>query len=79
MHATTSNLLYSSDDIYAMQEAFDPNIGSAVPITVLLSSKGDLLFDQQGEIDLMQIRRAILANLPDDPSHVGSQKYWSTH
>ena len=62
-----------------MQEAFDPNIGSAVPITVLLSSKGDLLFDQQGEIDLMQIRRAILANLPDDPGHVGSQKYWSTH
>ena len=79
MHATTSNLLYASDDTYAMQEAFDPNIGSAVPITVLLSSKGDLLFDQQGEIDLMQIRRAILANLPDDPGHVGSQKYWSTH
>jgi hypothetical protein len=59
MHATTSNLLYASDDTYAMQEAFDPNIGSAVPITVLLSSKGDLLFDQQGEIDLMQIRRAM--------------------
>lgn len=78
MHATTTNLLYGSDDIYAMQEAFDPNVGSAVPVTVLLSSTGKLLFDQQGEIDLMEIRRAILANLADDPGHAGSQKYWST-
>jgi thiol-disulfide isomerase/thioredoxin len=78
MHATTTNLLYGSDDTYAMQEAFDPNVGSAVPVTVLLSPKGELLLDQQGEIDLMQIRRAILANLPDEPGHAGSQKYWST-
>jgi len=78
MHATTSNLLYGSDDTYAMQEAFDPNIGSAVPITVLLDSHGELLFHQQGEIDLMEIRRAILANLPDEPGHVGSHQYWST-
>jgi hypothetical protein len=78
MHATTTNLLYGSDDTYAMQEAFDPNVGSAVPVTVLLNPKGELLLDQQGEIDLMQIRRAILANLPDGPGHAGSQKYWST-
>lgn len=78
MHATTKNLLYGSDDIYAMQEAFDPNIGSAVPITVLLGPQGELLFHQQGEIDLMEIRRAILANLPDEPGHEGSQQYWST-
>ena len=78
MDATTNNLLYGSDDTYAMQEAFDPNIGSAVPITVLLGPHGELLFHQQGEIDLMEIRRAILANLPDEPGHEGSQRYWSS-
>ncbi len=78
MSAATNNLLYGSDDIYAMQAAFDPNIGSAVPITVLIGSHGELLYQQEGEIDLMEIRRAILANLPDDPGHEGSQKYWST-
>lgn len=77
MKATTTNLLYGSDDTYAMQEAFDPDAGSAVPVTVLLSPQGDVLFHEQGEIDLMAIRRAILANLPDDPDHVGSQAYWS--
>ncbi len=78
MNATTNNLLYGSDDTYAMQDAFDPNVGSAVPVTVLLSSRGDVLFHEQGEIDLMEIRRAILAHLPDDPEHIGSQKYWAS-
>jgi len=78
MHATTNNVLYGSDDTYAMQAAFDPDVGSAVPVTVLISPEGKLLFDQQGEIDLLEIRRAILANLPDEPGHEGSQKYWST-
>ena len=77
MNATTNNLLFGSDDTYAMQDAFDPNVGAAVPVTVLLSPRGDVLLHQQGEIDLMQIRRAILANLPDDPEHIGAQKYWA--
>jgi thiol-disulfide isomerase/thioredoxin len=77
MNATTSNLLYGSDDTYAMQDAFDPDAGSAVPVTVLLSPQGGVLFHEQGEIDLMEIRRAILANLPDDPEHIGSHAYWA--
>ena len=77
MNATTCNLLYGSDDTYAMQDAFDPDAGSAVPVTVLLGPQGNVLYHEQGEIDLMQIRRAILANLPDDPDHVGSQAYWT--
>ena len=78
MNATTNNLLYGSDDTYAMQDAFDPDAGSAVPVTVLLSPQGNVLYHEQGEIDLMEIRRAILANLPDDQDHVGSQAYWAT-
>jgi len=78
MHATTTNLLYGSDDVYAMQAAFDASVGSAVPVTVLIGADGKLLFDQQGEIDLMEIRRAILANLPDELGHEGSRKYWAT-
>jgi thiol-disulfide isomerase/thioredoxin len=78
MNASTSNLLYGSDDTYGMQDAFDPELGAAVPVTVLLGPKGEVLYHEQGEIDLMEIRRAILANLPDEPTHAGSQKYWAT-
>lgn len=78
MHATTKNLLYGSDDTYAMQDAFDPDLGAGVPVTVLLGPAGEVLLHEQGEIDLMEIRRAILANLPDDPAHFGAQKYWAS-
>ena len=78
MHASTNNLLFGSTDTYALQAAFDPNMGAAVPFTVLMAANGDVLFQQQGDLDMMDLRRAILANLPDDKEHQGSQHYWST-
>jgi hypothetical protein len=35
------------------------------------------LFQQLGEIDFSKLRRAILANLPDDKDHPGLQAHWS--
>ncbi|MEO8869762.1 MAG: redoxin, partial [Granulicella sp.] len=78
MHASTTNLLFGTTDTYALQAAFDPNMGAAVPFTVLIAPNGDVVFQQQGDLDMMKLRRAILANLPDDPGHEGSQQYWST-
>ena len=78
MHASNNNLLFGSTDTYALQAAFDPNMGAAVPFTVLMAADGDILFQQQGDLDMMELRRAILANLPDDKQHQGAQHYWST-
>jgi hypothetical protein len=50
---------------------------AAVPFTVLLAPNGDVLFQQLGELDFMKLRRAILANLPDDSEHPGMQAHWS--
>jgi thiol-disulfide isomerase/thioredoxin len=77
MHASTNNLLFGTTDTYTLQAAFDPNMGAAVPFTVLMAPNGDILFQQQGDLDMMALRRAILANLPDDPAHAGSQAYWA--
>jgi thiol-disulfide isomerase/thioredoxin len=78
MHGSTTNLLFATTDTYAMQAAFDPAMGPAVPFTVLIAPNGDILFQQQGDLDMMEVRRAILANLPDDSSHEGAQRYWAT-
>jgi peroxiredoxin len=78
MHGSTTNLLFSTTDTYAMQAAFDPAMGAAVPFTVLIAPNGDVLFQQQGDLDMMELRRAILANLPDDSAHEGAQKYWAS-
>jgi peroxiredoxin len=74
-HATTRNLIFASDDTAAMQKAFDPKWESAVPYTVLIAPDGKILYKSVGSVDILELRRKILANLPSD--YIGFNKYWS--
>jgi hypothetical protein len=58
-----------------LQAAFDPTWESAVPYTVVIGPDGKMLYRKQGSIDILELRRAILANLPSD--YEGFNKYWS--
>jgi len=73
-HATSRNLLFASDDTARLQSAFDPKWDSAVPYTVLLSPEGKILYQKLGEVDILELRRTILANLPSD--YIGFNQYW---
>jgi len=75
MHATSRNLLFAAADAAALQAAFDPNWESAVPYTVLIAPDGRVLYQKQGAVDILELRRTILANLPSD--YEGFNKYWS--
>jgi peroxiredoxin len=74
MHATSRNLLFASDDTASLQAAFDPKWESAVPYTVLISPDGKVLYQKQGSVDILELRRTILASLPSD--YEGFNKYW---
>jgi peroxiredoxin len=74
--ATSRNLLFASDDTAAMQKAFDPTWESAVPYTVLIDADGKILYKKIGSIDMLELRRTILANLPSD--YIGFNEYWKT-
>jgi thiol-disulfide isomerase/thioredoxin len=74
-HASNRSLLLASDDTDALQSAFDPGWQAGVPYTVLISPAGQILFKQQGELDILQLRRTILANMPGD--YEGFRKYWA--
>jgi len=73
-HATSRNLLFASNDTAALQEAFDPTWESAVPYTVLLDADGKVLYKNLGSVDILELRRTILANLPSD--YIGFNQYW---
>jgi peroxiredoxin len=73
-HATSRNLLFASDDTAALQVAFDPAWESAVPYTVLLDGDGKILYKSLGTVDILELRRTILANLPSD--YIGFNQYW---
>jgi thiol-disulfide isomerase/thioredoxin len=73
-HATSRNLLFASEDTAALQAAFDPQWESAVPYTVLLSPAGKVLYEKLGPVDILELRRTILANLPSE--YIGFNRYW---
>jgi peroxiredoxin len=75
MHATSHNLLFASQDTTALQTAFDPEWQSAVPYTVLLSSDGKVLYKEQGSVDILKLRRTILAYVVTE--YKGFQNYWA--
>lgn len=75
MHATSRNLLFDSQDTAALQAAFDPTWESAVPYTVVIAPDGKILYRKQGSLDILELRRTILANLPSD--YQGFNRYWS--
>jgi thiol-disulfide isomerase/thioredoxin len=74
--ATSRNLLFASEDTAALQRAFDLAWESAVPYTVLLDENGKVLYKKLGSVDILELRRTILTNLPSDYS--GFNKYWQT-
>jgi peroxiredoxin len=75
-HASSRNLQFASDDTYAMQAAFDAKWESGVPFTMVLAPDGKVLYKKEGEVDILEVRRAILGNLPDQ-SYVGHRSYWA--
>jgi len=77
LHASTRNLIFGSTDTDAMQSAFDPAWQAGVPYTVVLSPEGKIVYQEQGELDILKMRRAILASLPD-PDYKGHRAYWAT-
>jgi peroxiredoxin len=74
--ATSRNLLFASEDTAALQRAFDATWESAVPYTVLLDENGKVLYKKLGSVDILELRRTILAYLPSDYS--GFNNYWQS-
>jgi len=77
LHATSRNLILGSTDIYTLLAALDPGWNAAVPYTMLISPHGEIIYKNQGPIDALDLRRIIIANLPDD-DYLGHQAYWQS-
>ena len=76
-HATSTNLIMGSTDIYSLLAAFDPDWSAAVPYTLLIRPDGTVAYKSQGTMDPLALRRLIIANLADD-DYIGHQAYWKT-
>jgi thiol-disulfide isomerase/thioredoxin len=76
-HSAVHNYLFASDDTYAMQAAFDPKWDSGVPFTIVLAPDGSVIYREAGEVHLLDLRRTILAHLPE-MGYPGTNAYWAS-
>jgi peroxiredoxin len=75
-HASSRNLLFGTTDNYDLMAAFDPHWNAGVPYTVLIRPDGSVAYKHQGPTDPIELRRLILANIPDD-DYIGIRTHWS--
>jgi len=64
--ASNQNLLFADTDKYKLMAAFDPEWNGALPYTMLLGPKGEVLYQMQGPIDPLEVKRIIVKSLKED-------------
>jgi peroxiredoxin len=74
-HASSRNLLSDTMDPYELMKAFDPEWNGSVPYSMAIGPDGSVLYRENGRVDILKVRRAILASFPDD-DYVGQNAYW---
>jgi len=75
-HASNRNLQFATEDTYGLQAAFDSHWEAGVPFTMVIAPGGKVLYQKQGEVDILEVRRVILANLENE-TYVGHPGYWA--
>ena len=76
-HAINRNLIFNSNDPAEAVPAFETDWTGAVPYTALIGMNGELLFENWSGMNALEVRRAILKNLPDD-RYKGQHAYWNS-
>lgn len=59
-HSALTNYLFAETDKYALIEAVDKNWNGALPYTILIEPGGKVVWSQQGEVDFLALKRAIV-------------------
>jgi peroxiredoxin len=75
-YASSSNKQFASDDFGSLQSAMGAKWKQGSPFTMVIGTDGKVLYQKEGKLDILEMRRAILANMPDTRAYIGQQAYW---
>lgn len=76
-HAYNKNLLFNGNDAADAVKAFGTDWAGGAPYTVLIGTDGKVLYKTQGEMNVLDVRRAILKSFADD-LYIGQHAYWNS-
>ncbi len=75
-HSAIRNLQVDTDDVYGVMAAFDRSWDSGVPFSIVIDPQGKVIYRHAGEVDVLELRRVLLAHLPDAGPFAGNADYW---
>ncbi len=75
-HASSPNKQFASADRATLQAAWGTTWNPAQPLTMVIAPGGEVLYQKEGRVDIIEARRAVLAAMPDTKGYIGSQAYW---
>jgi peroxiredoxin len=75
-HSAIRNLQVDTDDVYKVMASFDKSWQSGVPYTMVIAPDGSVIYQHEGEVDQLKLRRTLLAHLPDAGMFAGNADYW---
>jgi peroxiredoxin len=74
--ASSRNYLPAAMDPHTLVQQLDPSWPGGVPYSVVIAPGGKVLSRTNGQVNILEIRRTILASFPDD-DYVGQNAYWN--
>jgi peroxiredoxin len=75
-YASSPNKQFASTDVAALQAAWGAKWKIGTPFTMAIGTDGKVLYQKEGKVDILEVRRTILAAMPDTKSYIGQQAYW---
>ncbi len=75
-YASSPNKQFATADRAALQAAWGEKWNPQSPLTMVIAPGGEVLYRNTGKIDILEVRRVILANMPDTSGYIGSKAYW---
>ena len=75
--ASSQNFQLASVDRRALQAVWGTSWDPATSFTVVIAPDGKVVYQRAGKLDILTLRRAILASMPDVVAYPGQQAYWS--
>ena len=77
-YASSQNKQFASADRASLQAAWGARWNPAQPFTMVIAPGGEVLYQKEGKFDIVEIRRVVLAAMPDTSGYIGSKAYWMT-
>lgn len=77
-HASGTNLQFDSADTRALQAAVGAKWKLGEPFMMVIGPDGNVVFQKAGKVDILQVRRHVLATIPNEGPWAGVQEYWSS-